>query len=354
MIAREALTSELLIPFVHEKIQDDNPNLSAIEFAKFLKNDVQDHTYAFIADILFEFIDAFVMYREGIRKNRPKLTFAALAKYAKLWSGRKHPLYRELELSFNVSLSRMPPEIRNHVEQTWSINTSGVLNTNEGPDFKLEAINKALQHWLPANPGGQDWQQCCCQHDHLVKFRTNVFSQMGISDPKLKRRNQQRWLKDEVMEFRALLRKQKYLSNPRKERQLVSLSGAQLNQDAINLLRDCREKRARYYDAYMQHEKERSVIRTTVPFQESPVFITMEEKIEYERVENKTVKELKEEIPRIISHIQDDDLREAFLDAWTQEVLGRKIRKKDLITFHNELNECLESTDDYLDSQQDD
>ena len=111
-IARDAISCELVLPFVREQLKKGDTNLSAVEFAKFLKNEVKDNTYAFLVDVVFEFLDSMFLYRDGVRNANPKFMFAGLAKFAKLWSGRKHPLYRELEMSFNVSIARLPEELQ--------------------------------------------------------------------------------------------------------------------------------------------------------------------------------------------------------------------------------------------------
>ena len=43
-IAREAISCELVLPFVREQLKKGDTNLSAVEFAKFLKNEVKDNT----------------------------------------------------------------------------------------------------------------------------------------------------------------------------------------------------------------------------------------------------------------------------------------------------------------------
>ena len=143
-IAREALSRELVLPFVRKQLSAGAGDISAVQFARFLKDDVQNATFAFVADVVFEFMDAMFMYREGVRTDQPELMFAATSKFAKLWSGRNHPLYRELEMSFALTLARVPDEVGQLLRDSWSIKTSGVPNTNEGPDLKIEAINKTI------------------------------------------------------------------------------------------------------------------------------------------------------------------------------------------------------------------
>ena len=344
-IAHEALTRELIVPFVREELGKDEPNLSPVQFAAFLKLHVRDSTYLFIADIVFEFMGALLMFRKGIRHADNELFLTGLRKFAKLWSGRHHPLYRELEMSFSVTLARMPSELRRHVLQCWSLNTSGIAETNEGPDFKLEAINKTLQHWLPANPDGKDWKQVCCQHDDLAKLRKNVYEQMGIQDPKIRRKQSHQAMSEEICAFRCVLRQKKYLSSPRTPRGLVALDGVtELDQELKDFCKLSRITRAKYFDEYMSYEQHRSVIRTTIPFKAPPVHVTMEERSEYERAERKTVLELKSEVYVMLDSIADDDVHESFRDAWHAEVLKRPgSKRKDVAAFHEELANFLEN-----------
>ena len=348
-IAYEALSHELIVPFVREELKKASPNLTALAFANFQKNEIQDPTYTLICDLCFEFMGAISMYRTGVRDANPEYMTSGLGKFCKLWSGRNHPLYRELEMSFTLSLARMPTELQNLVKRSWSLNTSGISGTNEGPDFKLEAINKTIQHWLPAVPSGIDWMQCCTQHDELQVLRQKLFTQMGARDPKDRSRHHRRELEDEIREFRRVLRENEYLSMPRRQRDLVALDGSALDPDLVNFSALCREKRASYCDAYLAHESRRSAVRTNIPFKQRPVFVTQAERTEYDRVENKTIDELKTEIPNMIAAIADESVRDAFSDAWLSEVLKRKgTTKKDYIAFYEEVNSCLENINDYL------
>ena len=316
-IAYEALSRELVLPFVREELRKDQPKLSALEFANFQKHQVSDRNYSLLLDLTFELMAAIATYRAGIRHCKPELMSAGLNKFSKLWSGGNNPLYRELEMSFSVSLARMPDTLLELVRRTWSINTSGISGTNEGPDFKLETINKTIQNWLPAVPSGKDWMQCCAQHDDLLRLRQKLFHQLGSKDPKARGRHQERNLQHETLEFRAVLREHEYLSQPRSDRTLVSIDGRPLDPEVVRFSDLCREKRALYCRAYLGHEKRRSVIRTAIPFREPPVFICPEERTEYERVENKTIDQLKEDIPVLIACIAEVSLREAFSDART-------------------------------------
>ena len=215
-------------------------------------------------------------------------------------------------MSFNVSIARLPEELQSQVKYYWSLNTSGISGSNEGPDFKLEAINKTLQHWLPSSPSGHDWQQVSCQYDDLLHLRETVFDQIGTQDPKIRERGKPRDLSEEVKAFRQLIRSKDYLSNPKIDRHLISLDNEMLNQDLVNFSARSREKHALYFDAYMNHEEKRTVVRTTIPFKQDPVFVTMTETETHEALENKTIEMIKSEIEYMLSHLSDENIKEAF------------------------------------------
>ena len=160
---------------------------------------------------------------------------------------------------FSVSLEWMPDTLLEPVKRTWSINTSGISETNEGPDFKLEVINKTIQNWLPAIPSGKDWMQCYAQHDDLRLWQ-KLFHQLGSKDPKAKGRHQERNMQHEILGFRAVLREHEYLSQPRSDRTPVSIDGRPLDPEVVKFSDLRREKRALYCPAYLGHEKRRSVI----------------------------------------------------------------------------------------------
>ncbi len=47
---------------------------------------------------------------------------------------------------------------------------SGMTYTREGPDFRLEEINKHIQQWLPKGPTGKDWENVWLNFDKHVKM----------------------------------------------------------------------------------------------------------------------------------------------------------------------------------------
>ena len=181
-----------------------------------------------------------------------------------------------------------------------------------------------------------------------------MFDQIGTQDPKVRERGKPRDLSEEVKAFRQLIRSKDYLSNPKTDRHLISLDNEMLNQDLVNFSARSREKRALYFDAYMNHEEKRTVVRTTIPFKQDPVFVTMTEKETHEALENKTIEMIKSEIEYMLSHLSDENIKEAFTETWQHGVLKRKgAAKKDYVAFHEELCYCMENSNDYVEEIQD-
>ena len=96
----------------------------------------------------------------------------------------------------------------------------------------------------------------------------------------------------------------------------------------------------------MFHEKQRSAVRTSIPFTEPPVFVTKKEREERTKVSKKTKDMLKLEIEQKIASISEDSAREAFQDAWYCEVLLRKSTKSDYLAFY-EIMHSKDNSSDY-------
>ena len=135
-IAREALCKELMIPFVREELAKDNSNITSKNFQMYIMMSA-NATYLFISDIMFEYFDAIFLYRmflyrQGVREENSSFINSGLSKFAKVWSGRNHPLYRELELSHQVLLLRLPENVRKLVDSSCSISLVQQMDQTSG------------------------------------------------------------------------------------------------------------------------------------------------------------------------------------------------------------------------------
>ena len=88
------------------------------------------------------------MYRAGLRTGISSLSMAARAKFPKLWCARSHRLCRELDAHDFILRELMPSQVLDMVDMSMSMNISGKPYTGEGPDFRLEEINKKVQQFM--------------------------------------------------------------------------------------------------------------------------------------------------------------------------------------------------------------
>lgn len=355
IVAREAIVKELLVPWVRIQLNSESPDLSPDCYMKFLMSgNVQNQTYTMIAELVFELLDSIFLYRKGIRGANSDQSFAARAKIAKIWSGRSHPSYRELEMTDSIHLSRMPPEVKHLVLESWSLNTSGKLDTNEGADFKLEEVNKQVQAWLPKVPSGNDWNTVCANYDTLSKLRSTTMSQMGISDYKSLSVHKRKGMTNEIQAFRVLLRGKEYLLHPVANRGLFSLDGDKLSDEMGEFCQLARDKRAKFFDAFLESEVQRTCSRKKVPFTERPVFVTCDEERNYESLTSKTIVQLKALIYQKLQQVIDPDVKITFENALQgklqhesepQKSSKMHLVKSDFIDLLTELKEYLDYQD---------
>ena len=145
-IARLALTRELIVPYIRDN-QDNMDGISVSSFLKYVMN-AQNPNYTFMADFVLELLDSVFMYRCGQRCGNADAMIAAHSKFAKVWSGRVHPLYRELEMADTLTYIRMPNDVRDSVKRSMSLNLSGRAHSGEGADFRLEEVNKQVYIYI--------------------------------------------------------------------------------------------------------------------------------------------------------------------------------------------------------------
>lgn len=279
---------------------------------------------------------------------------SGMAKFAKVWSARNHPLYRELEASETISRLRMPREMKQFVEKERSMNLSGMPGTGEGVDFRLEEINTNIQRWLPRIPTPKDWEATCLNFDRLVALRDKGFVDMDVHDPKIRHSKNPQNIDKEVTEFRVKLRAEKYLSNVENETCVKALDGVLLDENLQNFCKETRSKRARFIDAYLDNEITAPVAKaTSVTFKESPVYITVEERDKFEVLENQTLDVIMELIVNKLEAIEDQDMKDKYEIISLSDFPGkRNIRKTNYLNFYHEIAEYVTNQSDYSDDIQ--
>ena len=338
-IARDALTREMLVPFVRAEMKKESQNYSVANFEKFMML-TKDPNYGFMMDLLFDILDSIFMLRVGFRCGYPDFITAALNIFGKMFCARNHPLYREVEVALSTTIMRMPPEVRTLVFQTMSLNMSGSSNTGQAADFRLEELNKIIQSWLPSVPSPSDWKAACRNLDKLVQIRERMFNEMGIKDPKGSGSSFVQDISAEVRAFRGEIRKAKYFDEPHTSKAHTSLDGELLNPQLIGFSAQARKNRSVYIDNFVEHEKVAHLSKAAPPkYNRPPIFVTQQDSVAHESTENKTIHEIKNLIEHTINTLCDEEAKQAWQEEFQTAIVRKKPRKADIIEFYNSVKE---------------
>jgi hypothetical protein len=103
-------------------------------------------------------LQAIINYRKAIRTNRSLLKSAARRAFSPIWSARRHPIYRLIEIADEEQLIKLHPDIRNIIENNCTISRSGFFNQHQGLDAILEEVNKALKTLISPVPQLHHWE----------------------------------------------------------------------------------------------------------------------------------------------------------------------------------------------------
>ncbi|CAG8451077.1 5489_t:CDS:10, partial [Scutellospora calospora] len=152
-IYRHAMTCELLWPYV---VEAENPSVD--DYLDWVKKQ-DDCIYKLKFEQTFVYLQAIVNFRTGVRNNRPSLRNAARRIFAPIWSGRRHPIYRYIEI----------------VELYSVISWSGYCNQHQGFDAILEEINKYLKALILLVPSQRYWNIAARNCTKFIKrFRVQL------------------------------------------------------------------------------------------------------------------------------------------------------------------------------------
>jgi len=175
-IYRHAMASELMWPYV---ISEENPSVEG--YLEWAENQT-DHMFRLKYEQVFFYLQAIINFRTGVRFNRPLLRLAARRMFAPVWSARRHPIYRLIEIADEEQRLRLKPEIHKLIQERVVTSRSKLSNQHQGHDAILEEINKELKSLIPSIPSQRHWQIAARNCTKFVKLRTNLFNMIGYSE----------------------------------------------------------------------------------------------------------------------------------------------------------------------------
>lgn len=78
--------------------------------------------------------------------------------FSPIWSARRHPIYRLIEVADEVQLMQLHPDIRRIVEENCVVSRSGIYEQHQGLDAIMEEVNKTLKTLIPPVPQYRHWK----------------------------------------------------------------------------------------------------------------------------------------------------------------------------------------------------
>jgi len=78
--------------------------------------------------------------------------------FSPIWSARRHPIYRLIEVADEVQLMQLHPDIRRIIEENCVVSRSGIYEQHQGLDAIMEEVNKTLKTLIPPVPQYRHWK----------------------------------------------------------------------------------------------------------------------------------------------------------------------------------------------------
>jgi len=170
------MASELMWPYI---ISEENPSVEG--YLKWAQNQI-DPIFKLKYEQTFFYLQAIINFRTGVRFNRPSLRIAARRMFAPIWSARRHPIYRLIEIADEEQMLRLKPEIYNLIQERIVTSRSKLPDQHQGHDAILEEINKVLKSLIPPIPSQKHWEIAARNCTKFLKLRTNLFNTIGYSE----------------------------------------------------------------------------------------------------------------------------------------------------------------------------
>ncbi len=218
-IYRHAMASELMWPYI---ISEDNPSIEG--YLKWAQNQT-DPTFKLKYEQIFFYLQAIINFRTGVRFNRSSLRIAARRMFSPIWSARRHPIYRLIEITDEEQMLRLKPEICSLIQEKIVTSRSKLLDQHQGHDAILEEINKALKSLIPSIPSQRHWEIAARNCTKFLKLRTNLFNIIGFSESETHGPRTRPDFTAESYRFRVQIKKTQFVNPNVSNRIFQNMSG---------------------------------------------------------------------------------------------------------------------------------
>ncbi len=160
--------------FVQRQISDYEKTTvapSATDFCHWIS--VQPNpTYRYIYTMVFRYLIALFMFRQGMREGKPSLLLGGRFIVAELFYTNNSRIYMEVNFRDIMTRLKAPTEVLQALQGNGTFSQTGNLNRREGGDFVLEGQNRKIKMFAPPGlPTHQQWKSICRFLDPLYKVR---------------------------------------------------------------------------------------------------------------------------------------------------------------------------------------
>lgn len=323
----EAISKELVVPYVRHCIQMKEEPCN-YGYQLWVENVVTDPTYMFLYHVTFTYLLSFHLYNEATRKNHSLRMMASRIQLSKLFYSFNHRKYQKLLLRDLCQRVQMPDTLLEHINSHESFSTSGEPNRGEGADFVHENSNRVTKSFLPPGmPTADVWKRVCRKATDLTKLKENALGNLKKSQKRYKKHD------NEVTMMRREIRSLEYITmSPENFSQIKSIDGNPLDCEICDFRYNADEN----YKNYKNELKETQKFGCNIL---NPIFITPDERKEFNKIETKTKSKIIEEIKKVLSKMPSE---ETVKDIEQDLKKGEKLKKPELIDIFYDTERRLE------------
>ena len=167
-------------------------------------------------------------------------------------------MYRELDIQDTIQRQLVPDNLGKYLDDSMSINITGARNTGEGPDFRLEEINRNVQRFMPLAPKESDWLKVCANFDTLMDIKRSLVKDKSLESILSTSSRKRQSTKEEELSVRVMFRKIDYLSNPELKRTAKTVTGELLDEDIVKFCSKASDNRRKYIEFVVAHNSARN------------------------------------------------------------------------------------------------
>ena len=219
-----------------------------------------------------------------------------------------------------------PKEVQKYIEKNETFSRSGDHCHGEDGDYVTETENKHLKsHLAPGVSKYHPWVAASRNHSLLTSNRDVVFQMASMKDPSSMSTSVFKF-EEEIQLVRKLIHKSGILNKPSTKKHLKALDGSLLHHNLVNFSFTATEN----YQNYLK-DKEAELL---------PVFVTYDEKKEYNDVNNWTKSTIVKRIEETLSQYPDINKAKEYLTILKKAKNGKKAS---IICSYNEVKEQFDS-----------